>query len=137
MVKFSKQLEASMVPEWKGAYVNYKELKRLVNLIREERQVESQNLRRSGSVSRNWRNIGSSLSNLGDRLRRSTSTSTGSNGAPSISLNDSSSSTSAVGIQACFETSCPFHVAVHFPYVSKSILAYTGLQPVLQRAYLL
>lgn len=113
MVKFSKQLEASMVPEWKGAYVNYKELKRLVNRIREERQVESHNLRRSSSVSSNWRNIGSSLSNLGDRLRRSTSTSTCSNGAPSISLNDSSSDTLAVGIQACSE----FHAHFMLPFI--------------------
>jgi SPX domain protein involved in polyphosphate accumulation len=96
MVKFSKQLEASMVPEWKGAYVNYKGLKRLVNRIREERQVESHNLRRSSSVSSNWRNIGSSLSNLGDRLRRSTSTCA--NGA----LNDSVSDTLAVGMDSKF-----------------------------------
>lgn len=111
MVKFSKQLEASMVPEWKGAYVNYKELKRLVNRIREERQVESHNVRRSSSVSSNWRNIGSSLSNLGDRLCRSTSTC--SNGAASISLNESISDTLAVGIQACWE----FHAHFMLPFI--------------------
>lgn len=28
MVKFSKQLEAQLIPEWKGAFVNYWELKK-------------------------------------------------------------------------------------------------------------
>jgi SPX domain protein involved in polyphosphate accumulation len=36
MVKFSKQLEGSLVPEWKGAYCNYKQLKRDVNRIKQD-----------------------------------------------------------------------------------------------------
>lgn len=39
MVKFAKQLEGSLVPEWKDAYCNYKELKRDVNRIKEDRQL--------------------------------------------------------------------------------------------------
>jgi len=40
MVKFSKQLEGSLVPEWKGAYCNYKGLKKEVNRIKQERLMQ-------------------------------------------------------------------------------------------------
>jgi hypothetical protein len=73
MVKFSKQLEAAMVPEWKRMYVNYKELKRLVHRIQQERLAEINNSQRSSSMS-SWSNIGSNLGSLGEKLRRSSST---------------------------------------------------------------
>lgn len=40
MVKFAKQLEGSLVPEWKDAYCNYKELKRDVRRIKEDRLLQ-------------------------------------------------------------------------------------------------
>ncbi|KAH9305024.1 hypothetical protein KI387_009428, partial [Taxus chinensis] len=36
MVKFQKQLEGQLVPEWRNAYVNYKQLKKDVKQIRQE-----------------------------------------------------------------------------------------------------
>lgn len=35
MVKFSKQLEVQLVPEWRGAYCQYKLLKKILNKIKE------------------------------------------------------------------------------------------------------
>lgn len=57
MVKFAKQLEASLVPEWKDAYCNYKALKRDAKKVREDRLRRSQNgnsasLARSGTLTR-------------------------------------------------------------------------------------
>lgn len=37
MVKFARQLELSLIPEWKDAYVNYKALKRDVQRVKENR----------------------------------------------------------------------------------------------------
>lgn len=74
MVKFSKQLEAAMVPEWKRMYVNYKELKRLVHRIQQERLAEINNNSQRSSSMASWSNIGSNLGSLGEKLRRSSST---------------------------------------------------------------
>ncbi|KAL2634687.1 hypothetical protein R1flu_006166 [Riccia fluitans] len=41
MVKFSKQLEGQLVPEWRPAYVNYKNLKELKLLEQKPRRVYS------------------------------------------------------------------------------------------------
>lgn len=35
MVKFAKQLELQLVPEWRGAYCQYKTLKKSINKIKE------------------------------------------------------------------------------------------------------
>ncbi|KAG0563848.1 hypothetical protein KC19_8G064200 [Ceratodon purpureus] len=66
MVKFAKQLEGSLVPEWKGAYCNYKELKRDVNRIKADRLLQS------SDVPARHRSLGSfsQLHNLGNHLRR-------------------------------------------------------------------
>lgn len=37
MVKFSKQLEAQLIPEWKDAFVNYWQLKKHVKKIKHSR----------------------------------------------------------------------------------------------------
>lgn len=34
MVKFSKELEAQLIPEWKEAFVNYRQLKKNIKKIR-------------------------------------------------------------------------------------------------------
>jgi hypothetical protein len=34
MVKFSREFEASIIPEWKAAFVNYKSLKKLIKRIK-------------------------------------------------------------------------------------------------------
>lgn len=34
MVKFSKELEAQLIPEWKEAYVNYWQLKKIIKNIK-------------------------------------------------------------------------------------------------------
>lgn len=34
MVKFSRQLEAQLIPEWKDAFVNYRQLKKNVKKIK-------------------------------------------------------------------------------------------------------
>lgn len=34
MVKFSKELEAQLIPEWKDAFVNYRELKKKIKKIK-------------------------------------------------------------------------------------------------------
>jgi SPX domain protein involved in polyphosphate accumulation len=57
MVKFAKQLELSLVPEWKDAYCNYKALKRDAKKVREERLRRSRNgsavsIARSGTLTR-------------------------------------------------------------------------------------
>lgn len=38
MVKFSREYEASIIPEWKGAFVDYKCLKKLVKKIKVARR---------------------------------------------------------------------------------------------------
>lgn len=43
MVKFSKQLEAQLIPEWKGAFVNYRLLKKDIKKIKLLRKNESRN----------------------------------------------------------------------------------------------
>jgi hypothetical protein len=40
MVKFSREYEASIIPEWKGAFVDYKCLKKLVKKIKVARRDE-------------------------------------------------------------------------------------------------
>ena len=35
MVKFAKQLELQLVPEWRGAYCRYKLLKKILNIIKQ------------------------------------------------------------------------------------------------------
>lgn len=67
MVKFAKQLEGSLVPEWKDAYCNYKELKRDVKRIKEDRSLQMHNgvgivLARRGSMLQ--------LHSLGSHLKR-------------------------------------------------------------------
>eukprot|EP00253_Pinus_taeda_P032366 PITA_32366 len=42
MVKFQKQLEGQLVPEWRNAYVNYKQLKKIIGQIREQIVLEQQ-----------------------------------------------------------------------------------------------
>jgi hypothetical protein len=42
MVKFQKQLEGQLVPEWRNAYVNYKQLKKVVRQIRQQIVREQQ-----------------------------------------------------------------------------------------------
>lgn len=34
MVKFSKELEAQLIPEWKEAFVNYRQLKKYIKIIK-------------------------------------------------------------------------------------------------------
>ncbi|XP_059650851.1 phosphate transporter PHO1 [Cornus florida] len=43
MVKFSKELEAQLIPEWKDAFVNYWQLKKHVKKIRLSRKAEQSN----------------------------------------------------------------------------------------------
>lgn len=66
MVKFAKQLEGSLVPEWKGAYCNYKELKRDVNRVKQDRLLQS------SAIPMHRHSLGSfsQLHNLGNHLRR-------------------------------------------------------------------
>lgn len=57
MVKFAKQLETSLVPEWKDAYCNYKALKRDVKKVKDDRLRRKQNgssasLDRTGTLTR-------------------------------------------------------------------------------------
>jgi hypothetical protein len=40
MVKFSREYEASIIPEWKGAFVDYKCLKKLIKKIKVARRDE-------------------------------------------------------------------------------------------------
>lgn len=42
MVKFAKQLEMSLVPEWKDAYCNYKALKRDITKVEDDRSQRHQ-----------------------------------------------------------------------------------------------
>lgn len=74
MVKFSKQLEGSLVPEWKAAYCNYKALKRDVNRIKQDRLLQSAGPRRSLELS-HLRSLGSisGLQSLGNHLKRTAS----------------------------------------------------------------
>jgi len=37
MVKFSKELEAQLIPEWKEAFVNYRQLKKYIKMIKVKR----------------------------------------------------------------------------------------------------
>lgn len=62
MVKFSKQLDGQLVPEWKDAYCNYKELKRDVNRIKQDRSTCG--LSRNGSVGlmSSWSSISQNFS---------------------------------------------------------------------------
>ncbi|KAG0558028.1 hypothetical protein KC19_11G174000, partial [Ceratodon purpureus] len=71
MVKFSKQLEGSLVPEWKGAYCNYKVLKRDVNRIKQDRLRLQSSAPRS-SFEGHLRSLGSisGLHSLGSHLKR-------------------------------------------------------------------
>jgi len=41
MVKFSKQFEAQLVPEWKDAFVNYWQLKKDVKKIQKQRRLQA------------------------------------------------------------------------------------------------
>lgn len=58
MVKFAKQLELSLVPEWKDAYCNYKALKRDSKKVRDERVARraqsagAASMARSGTLTR-------------------------------------------------------------------------------------
>lgn len=49
MVKFSKQLEAQLIPEWKGAFVNYRLLKKDIKKIKLLRKNESWNKARDSA----------------------------------------------------------------------------------------
>lgn len=42
MVKFSKELEAQLIPEWKDAFVNYKLLKKQIKKIKLSRVPKQQ-----------------------------------------------------------------------------------------------
>jgi hypothetical protein len=74
MVKFSKQLEGSLVPEWKGAYCNYKQLKRDVNRIKQDR-LRLQSVRPRSSFEGHLRSLGSisGLQSFGNHLKRTAS----------------------------------------------------------------
>lgn len=41
MVKFSREYEASIIPEWKAAFVDYKRLKKLIKRIKVTRRDDS------------------------------------------------------------------------------------------------
>lgn len=44
-MKFSKELEAQLIPEWKGAFVNYRQLKKHIKRIKlSRRPKQSQDL---------------------------------------------------------------------------------------------
>lgn len=89
MVKFGKQLEGSLVQEWKDAYCNYKELKRDVKRIKQDRLNSSashnHHIPRNGSngggvgVLRSLGSI-SSLHNFGAHLRASAASGTAGQG---------------------------------------------------------
>jgi len=70
MVKFSKQLEGSLVPEWKSAYCNYKGLKKEVNRIKQDRLMQSDGPR--SSFESRMRSLGSvsGLHSLSSHLKR-------------------------------------------------------------------
>ncbi|KAL9319417.1 hypothetical protein ACSQ67_015934 [Phaseolus vulgaris] len=42
MVKFSKELEAQLIPEWKEAFVNYRQLKKYIKIIKLKRVFNNQ-----------------------------------------------------------------------------------------------
>lgn len=42
MVKFSKELEAQLIPEWKEAFVNYRQLKKQIKRIKLSRVPKQQ-----------------------------------------------------------------------------------------------
>ncbi|KAK7354924.1 hypothetical protein VNO80_14166 [Phaseolus coccineus] len=42
MVKFSKELEAQLIPEWKDAFVNYRQLKKYIKIIKLKRVFNNQ-----------------------------------------------------------------------------------------------
>ena len=44
MVKFSREYEASIIPEWKGAFVDYKCLKKLIKKIKIARRDDDDDL---------------------------------------------------------------------------------------------
>lgn len=93
MVKFGKQLEGSLVQEWKDAYCNYKELKRDVKRIKQDRlnssAAHNHHVARNGpngvgggggvGVLRSWGSI-SSLHNFGAHLRASVASGTAGQG---------------------------------------------------------
>lgn len=120
MVKFSKQLEAAMVPEWKRMYVNYKELKRLVHRIQQERLAEINNNSQRSSSMASWSNIGSNLGSLGEKLRRSSST--------GISICGSSSEIIGVRLISLYFFPCSGSLIVSLIPVhpSSRIAGYTG-----------
>lgn len=54
-MKFAKILQSELVPEWKKAYIGYKELKYLITLIKrslEEQQLSQQSQQQSNQQSR-------------------------------------------------------------------------------------
>ncbi|XP_073385154.1 phosphate transporter PHO1 [Physcomitrium patens] len=69
MVKFSKQLEGSLVPEWKGAYCNYKGLKRDVNRIKQDRLEQASGRRSSFGHLRSLGSL-SKFNSIGTRIKR-------------------------------------------------------------------
>lgn len=52
MVKFSKELEAQLIPEWKGAFVNYKMLKKHIKKIKLTRVPKKQQAEPQGDFGR-------------------------------------------------------------------------------------
>ncbi|KAJ4969094.1 hypothetical protein NE237_015795 [Protea cynaroides] len=67
MVKFSKQLEAQLIPEWKDAFVNYWQLKKTVKkikLTRDRKPVETQDEHKFGlSIFDPIRSVANRISN--------------------------------------------------------------------------
>ncbi|CAK9228659.1 unnamed protein product [Sphagnum troendelagicum] len=75
MVKFSKQLEGQLVPEWRDAYCNYKQLKKDVKRIKQERLLQNGSIIPAGSADSSTlrRSLSSLQQNISGRLGRSLS----------------------------------------------------------------
>jgi hypothetical protein len=75
MVKFSKQLEGQLVPEWRDAYCNYKQLKKDVKRIKQERLLQNGSIIPAGSADSNTlrRSLSSLQKNISGHLGRSLS----------------------------------------------------------------
>lgn len=61
MVKFSKELEAQLIPEWKDAFVNYWQLKKYVKKIKLCRKVPETDTNRNLQFSDLIRCVGSGI----------------------------------------------------------------------------
>ncbi|CAM6021947.1 unnamed protein product [Sphagnum balticum] len=75
MVKFSKQLEGQLVPEWRDAYCNYKQLKKDVKRIKQDRLVQNGSTIPAGSAGSSTllRSMSSLQRNISGHLGRSLS----------------------------------------------------------------